>query len=69
MKCPYCGAEMEKGYVQSRSPIFWSEQKRLVKFPSRERDVGVAGGELAGFYVESFYCRACNRLITEPQNP
>ena len=69
MNCPYCDTEMEQGFLQSRSPVFWSDRKRVVKFPSGARDVGVADGELTGFYVEAFYCRACNRLITEPRDP
>ena len=70
MKCPYCDTEMEQGYLQSRDPIFWSTRKRHVaKIPSGPTDVGVADGELTGFYAEAFYCRACNRLIVEPKNP
>lgn len=69
MKCPYCNTEMEQGFLQSGSPIFWSEHKRFAKIPSHPSDVGVADGELTGFFAESFYCRACNKLITEPRNP
>lgn len=70
MKCPYCDAEMEAGFIQSRDPIFWSARKRhIAKIPAHPSDVGVAGGELTGFYAAAFYCRACNKLITEPQNP
>ena len=69
MKCPYCNTEMEQGFIQSGSPIFWSTQKRFAKIPSHPQDVGIADGELTGFFAESFYCRACNKLITEPHNP
>lgn len=27
MKCPYCGSEMKKGYIQSSNPIAWTPQK------------------------------------------
>ena len=26
MKCPTCGKEMERGYLSSRGPVFWSEE-------------------------------------------
>ena len=57
---------MEQGYLQSGSPIFWSARKRLIKIPSHPSDVGVADGELTGFFAASFLCRACNKLICEP---
>ncbi len=70
MKCPYCDSDMERGYLQSKSPIIWCERKRhLAKIPTNPRDIGVSDGELTGFYAEAFYCRACNRMITEPKNP
>lgn len=28
MKCPYCGGEMKKGYVQCRDGVFWTSVKR-----------------------------------------
>ncbi len=70
MKCPYCDSEMERGYLQSKSPIIWCERKRhLAKIPTDPRDVGVSDGELTGFYAEAFYCRACNQMIVAPRNP
>lgn len=30
MKCPYCNNEMDKGYIQSRDDLYWTEKTRLL---------------------------------------
>ena len=30
MKCPYCGKEMDLGYIQCRDGVFWTPKKQLV---------------------------------------
>ena len=67
MKCPYCNLEMEQGYVQSQRPIVWStRKKRIAIIPDSPTDIGVTGEGWGGCYAESFYCRTCNKLITDP---
>lgn len=29
MKCPFCGNEMQSGYLQSGRPFVWSEGKKV----------------------------------------
>ena len=31
MNCPYCGKEMELGYIQSRDGVAWSDKEHMVK--------------------------------------
>ena len=40
MNCPYCGAEMEFGYIQSRDGVYWVRTKRAISYalPPRDRE-------------------------------
>ena len=52
MKCPYCGNEMEQGFIQSPQEISWKKgDKRpfLVK----------------GSAVTAFLCRDCKKVIID----
>ncbi len=60
MQCPYCGNEMEKGYLQSRDGIGWGKKELLVKAFSElfsEKPLGTA--------VETYNCRRCKKLVIE----
>ena len=66
MKCPYCGKEMEQGYIKSPHQIFWSKDKDLG--PQGESSIKLSGkfwhGFFDGFSVESYYCPDCKKIIT-----
>lgn len=67
MTCPYCGGEMERGYIQSPAYLPWNPEPQ---------DVGVPEKEKGGFYAEkdlfgmarllSHYCPACNIFVCFP---
>lgn len=66
MICPYCGKEMQKGYLQSARPFFWGTEKHSGFFvASDETDVKVSRGFWHGCFAESWYCADCKKLITE----
>lgn len=66
MKCPYCGDEMQAGYLQSSRPLVWD--------PSVLGDVVAPETGNGGFYVtkglfkrncvKTAYCAHCELLIT-----
>ena len=64
MKCPYCGDELEQGYIKSSQVLFWGKDKelgfvlgnvRLSKNPLR--------GFFCGHFVPSGYCDKCRKII------
>ena len=66
MKCPYCGKEMEQGYIKSPQQIFWNKDKDLG--PQGESSIKLSGkfwhGFFNGYSVESYYCPDCKKIIT-----
>ena len=64
MQCPYCGNEMERGFVQSARPVFWSPEKKKVFFkPSLQEDFEISEGFWNGSFAESHFCRNCKKVI------
>jgi len=66
MNCPYCGAEMEKGLVQSAGEIFWSTERRKFIVSARETkgDIMISSYDIFGNFAESYLCRNCKKIIT-----
>ena len=60
MQCPYCGNEMEKGYLQSRDGIGWGKKEVLIKAFSE-----LLAEKPLGKTVETYNCRQCKKLIIE----
>jgi len=65
MTCPYCGKEMEQGYIKSAQRLFWSKEKELGFQPDSIRlDPSFWTGFFNGFHAESHYCPDCKKIIT-----
>ncbi len=64
MKCPYCGKDMEDGFIQGARGVLFSPYEKVVlilKNPFSKRDV-----KLTNFLESSspaFYCYDCECLI------
>ena len=68
MKCPYCNEEMEKGYIKSSHSIIWGKDESwgFDAGDLRLSDKSVkefAKGFFKGFFVESYRCGKCNKII------
>lgn len=64
--CPYCGNEMQSGYLQSGKPIIWAaEEKSLVFSASRDNEYTVSHGLLEGCFAETYFCKNCDIFILE----
>lgn len=68
MKCPYCGKEMEMGYIQSRDGVAWTPKKRCFPILSglHKDTVSLVNG--AGDYSECVYaykCGDCKKVIID----
>lgn len=66
MKCPYCGAEMQEGWLQSTRPFFWGQEQTerfLVKPQKKKGEFYVSEGFWEGSFAPADYCEACKKLI------
>ena len=68
MKCPYCGNEMELGYIQCRDGIAWGKKKKPIAALSAlgaelvfNNDTGI----FSGSSVETYNCPDCQKLIID----
>ena len=71
MLCPYCGKEMEKGFIQGRDGVWWSEKKRPVSalhiFGGNMVELakslpGVTGDRRA---ADAYLCRDCRKVVVD----
>lgn len=66
MNCPYCGKEMEKGYVDQqvmRHPLKWYFGQREGDFLwSKRKHVKLTGATAP---LVAYYCEDCGKLIAE----
>ena len=70
MKCPYCGNEMEKGYIQSRDGVVWRKKKSAVSalaaLASDAILLGTSDGNpFGGNYVVVYHCADCKKFIID----
>ncbi len=66
MNCPYCGAEMEKGFVEQQRmmiPLEWYSAKQEGDFLwSKRKRVRLTS---AAEELTAWYCELCGKLIAE----
>lgn len=69
MTCPYCGAEMLPGVIQSRDTLYWDvEERGMVAIPPLgKRSVCLGGTDHAfsGVTVPTYNCPACKKLVID----
>lgn len=67
-KCPYCGGEMVKGYIQCRDGVYWSEKIRPVAAirPLDKSALALKNGGWnlsRGDAAEAYNCPECRKII------
>ena len=68
MKCPYCGKEMELGYIQCRDGVHWTSKKVLVAALSEFGKDSLSLENGAGknnTVVYAHRCSDCKKVIIE----
>ncbi len=66
MKCPYCGDEMESGFIKSGRSIYWGKEQVVdpLFYPD---DIKVnkfsLGALFGGNYVEAYHCSSCKKIV------
>jgi len=70
MNCPYCGNEMEKGYIHSRDSVVWRKKKSafpaLAIFAADAVDLGTS--DVSGHYVVVYRCADCRKFLIDTEN-
>lgn len=74
MTCPYCGAEMKSGYLQSNHGIAWAEtvlEDLILSSPVREKGAFFASGgeKYYKHLVPADYCAECSIFVARPYTP
>jgi len=73
MKCPFCGKEMESGFVASGALLVWRIKRKRIRishYPSWKK------GEFALGYnpfnesaAQGTLCRSCNKIVLDLNQP
>lgn len=66
MKCPCCGEEMEKGYMQGASGMTWTQDLHnlMLAFP-KENEVMFTSGGNAHCCCTAYICKECQKIIMD----
>ena len=64
MNCPYCGNEMEAGYLQGQSMILWDTELQDGIVNLSDRGFFLARSWIKPSRIRSFYCGDCEVMIT-----
>ena len=68
MNCPYCGAEMESGYIQCRDGVFWTPKLQFAAAlagmakGATSLENGAADNNRA---THAHKCKSCRKIIIE----
>ena len=67
MTCPWCGQEMELGYLFSTDSIRWVDRKPMAVFGALAagRELYVSNEGVVTEYKSCWYCSSCGRLVVE----
>ena len=69
MKCPFCGKEMESGFVSSGATIMWKiKRKRIPINPFLSEKKGefvFAHNPFGGAAAAGTLCRSCNKIVLD----
>ena len=65
MKCPNCENEMEKGFVQSNTPIFFCIKKHKLHITRSSDDIRLTNADFDVPNVEAWCCKKCKKVIMD----
>lgn len=68
MNCPYCGKEMDLGFIQCRDGVIWTPKKQPVAALSAlgRGAVSLANGAAEhSRAVYAYRCQACRKVIVD----
>lgn len=71
-KCPYCGGELEFGYIQCRDGVAWRKKKcpvaAFAAWGSSAVSLAPNGGSCTENAAEAYNCTSCKKIIIDYGN-
>lgn len=66
MTCPWCGREMETGYLHGgRDGVYWQQERPAAIFSASDAVKLDTDGTFWGHYKFVWYCEDCRRLVLD----
>lgn len=65
MKCPVCGNEMEKGFVQALNRMAWVKKKHAVSLLPKEGEVLLGNKAFTDVVIDAYICKACRKIVMD----
>lgn len=65
MKCPFCGGEMEQGFLQGEHKVAWVKKKHLISILPKEGEVVLENNAFKDFALTAFICKSCKKIIVD----
>lgn len=66
MNCPFCGKEMEQGFVQSARRVLYTAQKNEGPFSIKAKgDIVLTANNWVNPTCVAYHCRSCKRVVID----
>ena len=68
MQCPYCGHEMEAGFVQAPHGMVWSAKQLDISFSATNKGdlwLGERRDFMSPSHMAAFLCRGCRTIVAK----
>lgn len=71
MNCPYCGKEMEEGYIGSSRRMWWDTEEQGDMLSMTDHGFFLTKFSFSLSNIKSYHCKDCELLITnlKDRNP
>lgn len=67
MKCPYCGADMEEGFLQGTARVAWVKKKHLISLLPKAGEILLENNAVSDFLFPAQICKRCQKIIFDYQ--
>lgn len=65
MNCPFCGKEMERGFLQTGNKIIWAKKQHSVSLVAKEGEVALGNAIFGGIALDAFICKDCKKVVVD----
>lgn len=65
MICPYCGAEMEQGYLQGVNRVAWVKSPRKISLLPKAGEIMLENNSFKSFLLRAAICKACKKIVVD----
>ncbi len=65
MNCPYCGVEMEQGYLQGVTRVAWVKAPHKVSLLPKAGEILLENNTFKDFLLTAAICKACKKMVVD----